>query len=437
MSANSLNEMVTKNVSPKRRAHQMLPKGCGPSIFCARMPACYSPLRRIASSFDELTTLCRVAGSIVYHGDTIDKVSGRWKTILSLVVGALFVYLFVHNLDFGEVWAKVRAANRAQLGLALALLIGTYVVRALRWRTLLEPMAKPPLRALFRATMIGFSALFLMGRAAEMIIRPATLSMKEKVHPSASYATVMIERVFDMVMVVFFFAINLVFFEYNEREHNADAMRMFGWIKVTGALLLIAAIAGIYGLSVFRRKRETALPYLNKKLSRLPRKISTGLMSLFEHISEGLAVLHDARGLTITVSYTVLIWLMVATAHLLVVRAFGIHADQVPFTGAVFVMGLSMLGSVVPTPGGATGPFHIATAAALAFMGVDQDSAKSVAIILHPLIFAPATLFGIYYVAREGLTFGRLKHIAEETVEPPNVKNDDKPEKKKAVVLSR
>jgi len=363
-------------------------------------------------------------------------VSGRWKTIISLVVGALFVYLFAHNLDFGEVWIKVRAANRVQLTLALALLVGTYFVRALRWKTLLEPMAQPPLSALFRATMIGFSALFLMGRAAEMIIRPATLSLKEKVRPSASYATVMIERVFDMVMVVFFFAINLVFFEYNENDHNADAMRMFGWIKITGALLLVAAIAGIYGLSVFRRKREGALMYLDKKLRRLPRKFATGLMSLFEHISEGLGVLHDVRGLTITVSYTVLIWLMVAAAHLLVVRAFGIHYGQVPFTGAVFVMGLSMLGSVVPTPGGATGPFHIATAAALAFLGVDQDSAKSVAIILHPLIFAPATLFGIYYVAREGLSFGRLKHIAEETVEPPNANGEDKAAKK-AAILSR
>ncbi|HKP12682.1 MAG TPA: lysylphosphatidylglycerol synthase transmembrane domain-containing protein [Blastocatellia bacterium] len=360
---------------------------------------------------------------------------------MSLSVGALFVYLFVHNLDFSEVWAKVRAANWAQLGLASALLVGTYFVRALRWRTLLEPMAKPPLRALFRATMIGFSALFLMGRAAEMIIRPASLSIKEDVRPSASYATVMIERVFDMVMVVFFFAINLVFFEYNEHDHDADAMRMFGWIKVTGALLLVVAIAGIYGLSVFRRKRESALPYLRKKLSRLPRKVCSGLMSLFEHISEGLAVLHDARGLTITVSYTVLIWLMVATAHLLVVRAFGIHYDQVPFTGAVFVMGLSMLGSVVPTPGGATGPFHIATAAALAFMGVPQDSAKSVAIILHPLIFAPATLFGIYYVAREGLSLGGLKQLGEKQVEPheasPEADAETDPEKKKAVLLGR
>jgi len=364
-------------------------------------------------------------------------VSSRLRAILSLAVGALFVYLFVHNLNLEDVWMKVRAANWAQLGLALALLVGTYFVRVLRWRTLLEPMAHPPLRALFRATMIGFSALFLMGRAAEMIVRPAVLSVKERIHPSASYATVMIERVFDMAMVAVFFSVNLVFFEYNSRDHDADAMRLFGWIKVSGVLMFIAAAAGIYGLSVFHRRREGALMYLEKKLRWLPERIARGLMSLLQHISEGLAVLHDARSLTIVVSYTVLLWLMVAAAHLLVVRAFGIHYDQVPFTGAVFVMGMSMLGSVVPTPGGATGPFHIATAASLAFLGVDQDSAKSIAIILHPLIFAPATLFGMYYIAREGLSLGRLTRLEEASVPEPAKAgtNAQEREKEKAMAL--
>jgi hypothetical protein len=96
-------------------------------------------------------------------------------------------------------------------------------------------------------------------------------------------------------------------------------------------------------------------------------------------------------------------------------------------------MGLSMLGSVVPTPGGATGPFHIATAASLAFLGVDQDIAKSVAIILHPLIFVPATLFGMFYIAREGLSLERLKHFGEDAAV---VEEQEKREKEKAVAFN-
>ena len=345
--------------------------------------------------------------------------SRRTRTILSLVVGALFVYWFAHKLNWLEVWIEVGKANWAQLGLALSLLVGTYFVRVLRWRVLLESMARPSLGALLRATMIGFTALFLVGRAAEMIVRPAALSVKEKVHPSASYATVMIERVFDMVMVVAFFAVNLIFFEYTARD--ADSNRLFGWIKVTGVLLLVVAAAGIYGLSAFRRRRSGALTYLEKKLGWLPNRAHAATMSLLRHISEGLAVLHDARSLTITVSYTVLLWMMVAVAHLLVVRAFGVPYAEVPFTAAVFVMGMSMLGSVVPTPGGATGPFHTATSAALAFLGVEHNKAASIAIILHLVIFTPATVFGLYYLAKEGLSLDRLRRLGEE-------EDDDKTE---------
>jgi glycosyltransferase 2 family protein len=339
----------------------------------------------------------------------------RLKTLASLSVGGLFVYWFVHKLNWAEVWAEVRKANLEQLGLAVSLLLGTYFVRVLRWRALLAPLAQPSLRALFRATVVGFSALFVMGRAGEFIVRPAVLSVKDRVHPSASYATVMIERVFDMVMVVVLFAANLAFFEYIPRD--AEAMNLFGWIKGTGVLLLFVAAAGVYGLSVFRRRRTGALGYLDRRLKRLPGPIARGLMSLLLHISEGLSVLHDARELTITVSYTAVLWLMVALAHLLVVRAFAIPYAAVPFTGAVFVMGLSMLGSVVPTPGGATGPFHTATAAALTFLGVASAKAASIAIVLHLLIFAPVTVFGMYYIFKDGLSLDRLRRIGEKQVE--------------------
>ena len=348
----------------------------------------------------------------------------RFKSIVSLLVGTAFVYWFVHQLDWKEVWTEVRWANWAQLALALALLVGTYFVRALRWRVFLAPMARPKLLALFRATMIGFSALFVMGRAGEMIVRPAALSVKERIHPSASYATVMIERVFDMVMVVVFFAVNLIFFEYVAR--NSDAMRIFGWIKFTGVFLLLVAAAGIYGLSAFRRGRAGALAFVERKLGWFSPAIRRGIISLLHHISEGLAVLHDARELTMAVSYTVLIWMMVSVAHLLAVRAFGVPYAEVPFTGAVFVMGLSMLGSVVPTPGGATGPFHTATAGALTLLGVQQSKAASIAIILHLLIFAPATFFGLYYLTKEGLSLDRLRLIGEREVEDRNEAKSEK-----------
>jgi hypothetical protein len=145
-------------------------------------------------------------------------------------------------------------------------------------------------------------------------------------------------------------------------------------------------------------------------------------MDLLKHISEGLAVLHNVKSLTITVVYTAFLWLLVVAAYVLVVRAFGIPQSQIPYSGAVFVMGLSMLGSVVPTPGGATGPFHAAAAASLVFLGVERNQAASAAIVLHLVIFLPAVFFGLFYLLKDGVTPGELmqSQTGALSVNPPS-----------------
>lgn len=325
---------------------------------------------------------------------------------VGVALGASFIYLFINKLDWVNVWSNARQANLLMIAVATCLMVMTYVVRSLRWRALLAGMASPTWLALFRATTIGFTALFLLGRAGELIVRPAALSLNEPVKPSASYATVLIERVFDMVTVVILFALNMAFFEFSRTE--PAAIESFRMIRMAGLFLLVISAAGIYGLSVFRRRREGTLRYLDNKLRRIPERFYRGLMNLLERISEGLAVLHDAKGLAVTIAYTVALWLLVIVAYVMVIRAFGIPQSQIPYTGAVFVLGVSMLGSVVPTPGGATGPFHAATAAALIFLGVERNQAASTAIVLHLVVFLPAVFFGFFYFLKEGITLARL-----------------------------
>jgi uncharacterized protein (TIRG00374 family) len=323
-----------------------------------------------------------------------------------VALGALFIYLFVNKLDWVHVWSDAREADFLLIAIATCLMVMTYIVRSLRWRSLLSGMAAPKFLALFRATTIGFTALFLFGRAGELIVRPAALSLNEPVEPSASYATVLIERVFDMVTVVILFAANMAFFEFSRSE--PAAIESFRLIRMSGLFLLVVSAAGIYGLSIFRRKREGTLKYLDDRLQRFPERFYRGLMNLLKSISEGLAVLHDAKGLTITIAYTMVLWLLVIVAYVLVIRAFGISQSHVPYTGAVFVLGLSMIGSVVPTPGGATGPFHAATAASLVFLGVERNQAASTAIVLHLVVFLPAVFFGFFYLLKEGITLAKL-----------------------------
>jgi uncharacterized membrane protein YbhN (UPF0104 family) len=100
---------------------------------------------------------------------------------------------------------------------------------------------------------------------------------------------------------------------------------------------------------------------------------------------------------------------------MLVLRAFGL-----PFgiTETVFVMGWSLVGSLVPTPGGAAGAFHAATAAALIFLGVARETAAAVSIVMHLINFGPAVIFALFYILRGDISLSRLRLLtSSEAVE--------------------
>src|SRR6185503_3343541 len=128
-----------------------------------------------------------------------------------------------------------------------------------------------------------------------------------------------------------------------------------------------------------------------------------------------LRVLSNRRELAVTAGWSLLLWFSIAIANLLVFRAFGMRFG---FSQVLFILGWSMVGSVVPTPGGAAGAFHAATAAGLLFLGIGREQAAGVTIILHLVDFAPAVIFGLYYFLRGDINIARLRALAStESVE--------------------
>jgi len=122
-----------------------------------------------------------------------------------------------------------------------------------------------------------------------------------------------------------------------------------------------------------------------------------------------LSVLSDRRRLAISIGWSLLLWFSVAVGNLLVCRAFGL---QFGMSQVLFVLGWSMVGSAVPTPGGAAGAFHAATAAALILLGVVREQAAAIAIVLHLVDFGPAALFGLFYFLRGDINVARLRSLA-------------------------
>ncbi len=341
------------------------------------------------------------------------------------LLAVAILWWFGRKLNWLEVRQAVGNANPYLLGLAVLVILLAYLFRAARWGALLAPLSPASLRNLFIATTVGFGAVFLFGRAGE-VVRPVVLPMRDpKIRASASFVTIMVERIYDMIAVVVLFAANLLWF-----RPPANVAIQFSRVRFAGIVLLFLALSGVIGITQFRRNSLRAISWIKRTLERrrfIPVRLTRAVVSILEQLAMALRVLVDARELGVTVGWTAMVWLGIALANLLVLRAFGL-----PFgiTESVFVLGWSLVGSLVPTPGGAAGAFHAATAAGLMFLGVARETAAAISIVMHVVDFGPALIFGIFYLIRGDINLSRLRSMTsseavEHAVEDEAILNDE------------
>lgn len=324
-----------------------------------------------------------------------------------LALTALLLWWFAHGVNWTQVRAELEGVNWSLIALGVVVVCTTYLVRALRWRVLLAPVAESSVQNLLAATSVGFGAIFLIGRSGE-VLRPTFLSLVDKrVRPAASFVTVGVERVYDMAAVVLIFAIDMIWF----RAPGGDAAT-YARVRQLGFVLLVAFAAGIACLVLFRLRGAELLERINTRLERAPasvQRVGKFITNLLDQLRLALGVLVHARALALTIGWTALLWTVIALANWCVLRAFGL---QYGAAETVFILGWALVGSLVPTPGGGAGAFHLATAHGLSFLGVAEAKATAVSIILHLVLFGPALLLGLYFFLRSDVKLSRLRGAA-------------------------
>jgi hypothetical protein len=332
--------------------------------------------------------------------------------VFCLLALAVLVW-FGWNMDWAEAARAVRRADWRLIAAAICFVWLTYLIRAFRWRTLLAPLApRASLREAFAATTVGFSAIFLVGRAVGEVLRPAYLAVRDpEVEAGPAFVTIAVERVFDMAAVILMFAANLIVL----RLPGADEA-MAARVREAGLVLLASTVAGLALLAYVRRHAEAASGWLEANLGRAPAavaRIGRVAAKLIVQTAQTLGVLGGGRALALTVGWTAALWAAITAANLLVLRAFGL---PVGVSDTVFVLGWSLVGSLVPTPGGGAGTYHLATAYGLILvLGGGEQTAnvvKAAVIVLNLVVFGASLFFGVYYFLRGGVGLARLRGLA-------------------------
>lgn len=320
----------------------------------------------------------------------------KWQFWLGVLISVLFIWLALRGLRLEEFWGAVQGANYIWLLPGVAVYFVGVWVRAWRWHYLLGPIKKIPTNTMFPITTIGYMGNNIYPARAGEVLRAVILKRKERVPVSASLATIIVERIFDGVVMLAFVFVNLP-----ELARLTGASGFVGNIQQvaligTGAFLGALAVfllAAMFPLVTARVGGWFILRFLPERL----REKVEGMMVKF---LDGLASLRSPFNVLMVFFTSVIIWLLETGKYWLVMHAFPF---EVSFFALMLMNGIVNLATTIPSAPGYIGTFDAPGIAVLTAYGVDQATAAGYTLVLHVALWLPITLLGAYYLAREGV----------------------------------
>jgi len=335
----------------------------------------------------------------------------RARTLVVIVVAAALVVVFLHNVDLWGVVREILQAKPEWLAVSLVTMVVNLAVRAIRWQYLLEPLGTVPFSAAFRATAVGFAASTVLPARAGEVIRPYFLARQGSMSATGAFATVILERLLDVVTVLGLLASFVFFFGRDLTEANPV---VFTRVKLAGATAGAAAFLALVVLFVLAGDPARLGRTMTRLEQVLPSKLAGLIARIAEKFAKGLGAIRRPSRLLGALAWSVPLWLSIAVGIWAVTVAFRLG---VPFTGSFLLLGVLTLGVAVPTPG-AVGGFHEAFKLGVTtFYGVPDARAVGAAIVLHALSVGPSLLFGLYFAAQAGLNLSRMRELADRSGE--------------------
>ncbi|HLA96829.1 MAG TPA: lysylphosphatidylglycerol synthase transmembrane domain-containing protein [Anaerolineales bacterium] len=327
----------------------------------------------------------------------------RWQFWLGVAISAYFLYSVFSKLDFSEFWAAVRQANYWWILPGVSVYFLGVWVRAWRWHYLLRPVKPVPTGAMFPIVAIGYMGNNIYPARAGELLRAYVLKRREGVSISASLATIIVERVYDGVVMLAFIFVNIselsrmtgFSIPVGRLELSIQAVALWGSLAFFGALLVFL-LAAMYPAAADRLVVRITGRFV-------PQRLRLRLLDLSRRFLGGLESLRSPQEALMVFLTSLVIWLLETGKYWFVMHAFDFKID---FFALMLMNGVVNLATTIPSAPGYWGTFDLPGIEVLKAYGVNAEVAAGYTLALHIALLVPITLLGAYYLWREGLRWG-------------------------------
>jgi glycosyltransferase 2 family protein len=319
----------------------------------------------------------------------------NWKFWIGIAVSGAFLFLSMRKVDFHDVGDAFLKANYWFL---IPSIVSNFIglwIRSFRWGVLLRPIRRIRMGPLFESTVIGFMGNNLFPARIGELIRAVVLGRKASISKTASFATIVLERMFDGAAILLFLAMITGFLN----------LPFPGWLRKTSILSTAAVIVLFIFLFALKARTDASLKAIEKLLGPFPEKLRLRILELLKSFVEGLQMLQNWRAVATTGCLSVLLWIFPAFSLYFSMLAAGIH---LPVASAFFLLVVLCIGVAVPSAPGFIGTIQLVSVLGLSIFGVPQSQALTFSILYHLSQYIPVTGLGLIFFFSEGLSFDKI-----------------------------
>ena len=319
--------------------------------------------------------------------------------LIGLVVSGVFLWIAFRDLNPGKIIDEMQQANPLWLALGAANYFIAVGIITLRWWFLVSAIQPVPYWRMYPLVAIGYMGNNVYPFRAGEALRAYLLQRNLDVPIVKGATTVVIERIFDGLVMLTFVIVSLLFVDVVSEDIQRVAS--FAAPVFIGALIVFFVLAA----------RPDLLRQLVQFAARLlPGKLGDLVAAISEDIISGLEGLRTPLQLAGTVGSSYASWMVEALTYWAVAFAFGIEAS---YPLILLVVGTTNLAGLIPASPGQIGVFEFFASSVLIAAGVEEALALSYAFTTHLVVWLPVTLAGFFFLIRQGLGWNAIAHAHE------------------------
>ncbi len=322
----------------------------------------------------------------------------HWLTVIGVAITVVCLFIAFRGIHYRELMDVFRTTRYVWgVPLVAATLLSIWI-RAVRWKLMLRPVKEVALGKAYSATMIGFMANNVLPMRLGELVRAYSVGQNSGVSKSSAFATIVVERAFDLLAILLFLGVMLLQYSFA------------AWVQVTGYVALAACVGMFVMMALLRWKRAATMRVFHRLTAFLPAGLEAKANGLMHRFLDGLEVLSSGSHVFWIILLSILTWLAMASSYFFTGLAFDLH---LPLHASLVLVVVTALAVMVPAGPGYVGTFEVGCKYGLLLFGVGDRTALAYALFYHVVQFFPITLLGFYHLWRENFSLRRAVEAEE------------------------